>query len=433
MFVVYAGLNWFTKILTFVLKVSGRGRGTALPGLLIEKYFPFVIPHVLDKSPYTILITGTNGKTTTRTILSDILSHEGGVLQNRSGSNLLRGIISEIFNQSDFWGRINAKYAVFEVEEATIPKLTKLLKPEQIVVTNLYRDQLDAYGEIDRTQKFIQDAISNSPGSIVILNGDDPRVSKLDTTKNLETHFFQIDDPLKHNFTYEGETGEITLKDGLIVTDLKINTDLSTTFSLKDQKVNLKLPGYYHAYNAMAAIASATTLGIDRDRILNSVEKTKPAFGRGEILKVGNTSVQILLVKNPVGLNLNLDLLRSVKNPSVALVLNDNTADGKDVSWIWDSNVELLNTIRPGLIVCSGRRAADMFVRVKYALPDLKKSSESNKYYTKSTSTSVWLLPKLNDLLACIEKSESSEFYILATYTAMLKLRKLITGNSLNV
>jgi len=433
MVLVYVGLNWFTKFLTFVLKVTGRGRGTALPGLIVEKYFPFVIPYVLEKSPYTILITGTNGKTTTRTILANIVEGEGGVIQNRSGSNLLRGIISEIFSQSDLLGRVSAKYAVFEVEEATIPKLTKLLKPEQIIVTNLYRDQLDAYGEVDRTQKFIQEAIDNSSQAKVILNGDDPRVRNLNAKGNNDTVYFQIDDPLKENFNYESTLSEDLLKDALTAQHLKINTDLSTDFSYSGKKVNLKLPGYYHVYNAIAAIASAEILEIDPEKIITAVEHTKPAFGRGEVVKFQVKNIQILLVKNSVGFNLNLDLLKNIKNPEIALILNDKTADGKDVSWIWDSQLEILNEIKPKTIICSGTRANDMLMRVKYALPNLQETKESAVYFDEKTGTNVILAKNLKSVLNLLAKSQSNTFYILTTYTAMLELRKLITGNSLNV
>lgn len=433
MILVYVLLNWFTKILTFVLKVSGRGRGTALPGLLVEKYFPFVVPFVLQKSPYTILITGTNGKTTTRTIIANILHDNGGVIQNRSGSNLLRGIISEIFSQSNIWGKISAKYAVFEVEEATIPKLTKLLKPEQIIVTNLYRDQLDAYGEVDRTQKFIQEAIHDSPQSTIILNGDDPRVRDLDTTKNKSTHYFQIDDPLKQNFNYESELAQQAIDGALVAHNLKINADLSTDFSYTTNKVNLKLPGYYHVYNAIAAISCAQLLEINDKKIVSAIEQTKPAFGRGEIVKYKNKNIQILLVKNPVGFNLNLDLLKNISAPEIALVLNDKTADGKDVSWIWDSQLEILNEIKPRTILCSGIRADDMLMRVKYALPNLQQTDEKTVYFDSKTNTYVLLIRELTSILDVISKSQSATFYILATYTAMLELRKLITGNSLNV
>ncbi len=433
MFLVYASLNWFTKLLTIVLKASGHGRGTALPGLLIEKYFSFAIPYILEKSPYTILITGTNGKTTTRTLLSDILDKEGGVLQNRSGSNLLRGIISEIFNQSDIFGRGNSKYAVFEVEEATIPKLTKLLKPDQIVVTNLYRDQLDAYGEIDRTQKFIQNAIYDSPESHIVLNADDPRVSSIDTSKNKSVHFFGIDDPLKNTFKYEGASTSKEIVTGYKASELKINNDLTTCFIFGKDLVTLKLPGYYHVYNALGAIVSADIIGIDNKKILDSIQKTTPAFGRGEILNVGETRVHLLLVKNPVGFNLNLDLLKFVNRPQIALVLNDNVADGKDVSWIWDSNVEMLSEIKPRTILCSGLRATDMMNRVKYASHDLKSQPDNSSFHVASSDTNVLLLEDLNILLEYIGNSKSSDFYVLSTYTAMLGIRKLITGNSLNV
>lgn len=433
MFLVYIGLSWFIKLLIFTLKVSGQGRGTALPGLIIEKYFPFIIPYILKQSPYTILITGTNGKTTTRTILSNVLQTKDGVIQNRSGSNLKRGILSEIISQSNFWGKVSAKYAIFEVEEATIPKLTQLLKPKQIIVTNLYRDQLDAYGEIDRTQKFIQEAINNSPQAEIILNGDDPRVRNLDTKKNKATHYFQIDDPLKYRFNYEGETQVGLLEESFTAQSLKINPDLSTSFEYLGEKITLNIPGYYHVYNVLASIASAEILNIKLKDIVRAIENTKPAFGRGEIVQYMDKNIHILLVKNPAGFNLNLDLLTHIANSEIIFILNDKIADGKDVSWIWDSQLEILNKIKPKTIICSGTRASDMLLRVKYALPNLKATKIPDNYFDSETKTTIILAKKTDDILDFIKKSSSTDFYILATYTAMLGIRKIILGNSLNV
>lgn len=409
----------FAKSLTVILKLTKKGRGTALPGLIVQKYIPILIPYILNKSPYTILITGTNGKTTTRTFLCNVLESKYKVLQNRSGSNLLRGIISEIISQSDYFGNVKHKFAVFEVEEASMPNIAKFIKAEQIIITNLYRDQLDAYGEVDRTQKFIQEAVDLSPESFIILNGDDPRVSQI-KVQNDRVIYFGINDPLIKMFDYEGN---IDIKNGITkrtASRLEIKKNLGTSFTFDGETYEVNIPGYFNVYNALASILSAGILNIDTDNIKNAISMTKPAFGRGEIIEINDKQLHLFLVKNPAGFNLNLDLIKSIKDINLALVLNDNIADGKDVSWIWDSNLEILNQMKARQIICSGTRSEDMLLRVKYAID-------------KDNNSEITEIKPLSELTMHILNSNVKHFYILLTYTAMLELRKLILGNSLNV
>jgi UDP-N-acetylmuramyl tripeptide synthase len=419
--ILYVLTIWFIKSLTIILKLTKRGRGTALPGLIIEKYFPRLIPYVLNKSPYTILITGTNGKTTTRTFLNNILQTKYRVLQNRSGSNLIRGIVSEIISQTNIFGELNYDYAIFEVEEASMPKITKHIKPEMIIVTNLFRDQLDAYGEVDRTQRFIQEAVDLTPNSIIILNNDDPRVKSIKVKDSSEVQYFGINDMLVKNFGYEGINIE-THNKVEFATDLTITKQLGTNFRYKNQNFIINIPGYFNVYNAMASILSALNIGLDLHDINKALESTQPAFGRGEIMQFEGKELHLFLVKNPAGFNLNLDLLQHLENINLCLVLNDNTADGKDVSWIWDSNLELLNKYNLRSIVCSGSRSEDISLRCKYAF---------NEELSKSID--IIEIKDINELINTIKGSGEKSYYLLLTYTAMLELRKIITGNSLNV
>ncbi|MCA9379662.1 DUF1727 domain-containing protein [Candidatus Dojkabacteria bacterium] len=412
---------WFVKSLTLILRITRRGRGTALPGLIIEKYFPKLIPYILQKSPYTILITGTNGKTTTRTFLNNILQSNHKVLQNRSGSNLIRGIVSEIISQTNIYGRLDYQFAVFEVEEASMPKITKYIKPEQIIVTNLFRDQLDAYGEVDRTQRFIQEAIDLSPNSLIILNNDDPRVNSIKVVNAKNVLYFGINDELVNKFGYEGIKSK-NKNDGEYASNLRILENLGTSFDYDNQQFQINIPGYFNVYNAMASILSAFSIGIQIEDINHALKATKPAFGRGEIINLNGKKLHIFLVKNPAGFNLNLDLLKNLNNLNLCLVLNDNTADGKDVSWIWDSNLELLNDFDLNTIFCCGSRSEDMLLRCKYALND-----------ENMESINLIEIKEIHKLIEKIKVSEEKSYYLLLTYTAMLELRKIITGNSLNV
>lgn len=423
---------WVVRLITVLLKLSGKGRGTALPGLLVERYIPALIPYIVNKSPYTILITGTNGKTSTRTFLVNILEQKHKVISNKSGSNMLRGIISEILTQTNLVGKVNAIYAVFEVEEATISIISELLKPEQILVTNLFRDQLDAYGEIDRTQKFIQQAIDKSLQATIILNGDDPKVIELNTSNNNGSIYAHVNDDLINKFKYEGAGLIYEGESDLVATNVEILPDLSTKFDWLEITTHLKLPGYFQIYNALLAICSAKELGFNSQEINTGIESTTAPFGRGELVKHDNTSYRIFLIKNPAGFNLTLDLLTHVSNPSIAIILNDKIADGRDVSWIWDSELEILNNIKPKYIFCSGTRVEDILLRVKYAYPDLQEQGK-NTYFSKINRTTVTIDLTQEELLKRITEKKIDEVFILATYTSMLKLRKLLTGNSLNV
>lgn len=424
--ILFVAIIILSRFVTSILRLTGKGRGTALPGLIVERYFSFLIPYIFQLLPKTILITGTNGKTTTRTILTKILEDSGQkVIQNKSGSNLIRGLISEILSEVSLMGNLDKDIAVFEVEEATMPKLCLLINSEQIIVTNLYRDQLDAYGEIDRTEKFIQEAIDLSKQATVILNGDDPRVSKL-TTKAKKI-FFGIDDAYIKLFRYEG-TQSTKAEIDIQATNIKIHSNLSNSFEIEKESYQLNLPGVFQIYNALAAVTSAKELGYDKD--LNKViEKVKPAFGRGEIIEYNDSTLQFLLIKNPAGLNLTLRLLNEIdKELKLIIILNDQTADGKDVSWIWDAEMEMLKDMNITEIICSGSRANDMLLRIKYSLGELKTHS-LNHYSTLDNKTQIKLV-KMEDFPKILNRGN---YYVLPTYTAMLQLRKLLTGNALNV
>lgn len=423
-----------SKILTKTLKLLGKGSGTALPGLFAEKYAPDILKYLADQIPNTILITGTNGKTTTQTILASILEENNQtVLRNKSGSNLKRGLISTLMRAANLKGRINYDYLLFEIEEATIPKVVEDLQPKYIIVTNLYRDQLDAYGEIDRTQKFIQEAFRLVPATEAILNADDPRVSSIVDDMNIKTHYYGLEETFHKHFRYEGDKDHSIHLPTEQAINIDIQKDLSAEFSFMKERFHVQTPGIFHVYNSIAAILTANILGIKKSAIKKGAQSAKPAFGRGEIFEKDGINYQVLLVKNPAGLDLTLDLLTNVSNPNIALMLNDNIADGKDVSWIWDATFEKLQLMRPNLLICSGERAEDMLVRVKYAFEGLEKV-ETNVFKNIKYGTSVIFNKEIETVHEkFVEKLEKgSHVYILPTYTAMLTLRKTLLGNALN-
>jgi len=427
----------FAKLLTWVLKVSGRGSGTALPGYLVGKYFPFALGALVSQIPIIVAITGTNGKTTTQTMLSATLSQVPGVkiLRNKAGANLSQGILSELLKQSNVWGRLDVTHAILEVEEATLPRIAALLQPQIIAVTNLYRDQLDAYGEIDRTEKLIRDGIAQCPQAVVVVNGDDPRTARLTHGLGNPTYFMSLAADYAKFLPYEGALHQRQQQEqGLEASHIRINPDLTTDFAIHGTlaeaivelpQVRTASPGFFHVYNALMAIAIAKLLGVADDTALAGLQTFKPAFGRGEILtkQVGAKQVhyRLLLVKNPASFSLSLELLKAIPTLKLILAINDNTADGKDVSWLWDSELERLNQAQIDWILCTGIRAKDMAVRLKYALDT-------------PPAEPILTLESIREAIAqSFDTAAAGEtVFVMPTYTAMLEFRKLM-GKTLDI
>jgi UDP-N-acetylmuramyl tripeptide synthase len=418
-------LQVFFSLLNIVLRLTGRGAGTALPGLICEQYFPWVYPYLIGKLKNTIAITGTNGKTTTQSILKDILEAKGyTVLNNKAGSNMKRGIISELLKRASLSGELNFDYTIFEVEEATFPKIITDINPQIIIITNLFRDQLDAYGEIDKTQSYIVEGIKLMPKAKIILNFDDPKVREIKDMVTNQAYFVHLEDEITKEIQFEiydenTDKTQTQAENIVIGKDCKTDDNFKNAFNVilreRNSKIllnglTLDVPGKFQIYNALSAIAAARLLSVDVNSIRKGIEVFKPAFGRGE--EIGN--FRILLVKNPAGGTLNIDLIKDIKKLNLMLILNDNTADGKDVSWIWDCDFEKLNQTDIEYIIFSGKRAYDMQLRIKYALSDRKFKNLKMDLET-NISNAVQLA-----------KKNGNNFFVLPTYTGMLELRKAL-------
>ncbi|MEM8545512.1 MAG: MurT ligase domain-containing protein [Cyanobacteria bacterium P01_H01_bin.119] len=430
-----------TRLLVRLLKLSGRGSGTALPGLLVNRYFPFAFADLVSQIPKVVVVTGTNGKTTTQTMLSAILHPVSGLklLRNKSGANLAQGILSQLLREAHWSGRLEFTHAVFEVEEATLPRIAHLLRPGIIAVTNLYRDQLDAYGEVDITEKLIRSGIAQCPQAEVVTNGDDPRTSRLTEGLPNVTYFTSLPEDYAQTVPYEGEPRSTAhVSDNILrAKNIQVRADLSTDVTVEgcldqtevaDLQLNVASPGFFHVYNALSAIAIAKRLGVSDRDITQGFQQFQPAFGRGEILTAagpGNQVVnyQVLLVKNPVGLSLSLDLLSQVPNLKLLFAINDNIADSRDVSWLWDSQLELLNKADIDWLACTGIRAKDMAVRLKYAL-------DPAVYDVQQVVTEERISSAVANTLKRAQAGDT--IYVLPTYTAMLEFRKVM-GRTLDL
>ncbi len=443
----------FVIVLTRIFKL---GSGTALPGLIAEKIDPNIVRKISSRVKNgVIVVTGTNGKTTTAKMLTEILFEEGfKVLHNPSGSNLTRGIASALIQSVNIFGTgFNSDIAVFEVDEATMPEAMTKLRPRVVVVTNLFRDQLDRYGELDKTAAIIGGSMRGFTDLSVVLNADDPLVADLAKYTDGNVTYFGIDVPeintksraamdskdclecgheLKYQNRYFGHLGVWSCpncpatrpKLKYSASEIKMQPGISEfLLTLDDEKIKteMKLPGLYNIYNALAAAAAAKAVGSGGPAVAHALREFSSAFGRLETLSQNGKKATLLLVKNPTGASQALETVFLKKEPkNILLALNDNFADGTDVSWIWDVDFENLE-LAGNNFICSGIRAEDMALRLKYA--DVKREQvQIEKDPVKATEM----------LLSKLDSGEVG--YILPTYTAMMEIRNFfkLTGDELS-
>jgi lipid II isoglutaminyl synthase (glutamine-hydrolysing) len=410
--------SWFAKLITFIIRLLGKGSGTALPGYVVEKYFPSLLGPLLKNYSNIILITGTNGKTTTRSLLVHIFNENGiEVVSNIGGANIIRGIASSLLQNLDIVGSVKHKTTILEVEEASLPILTTYCKVDTLILTNIFRDQLDAYGEIDTTLGFFTTAITQGQPKTIVANTDDQKLlSSIPRNYHDRIVGFGVTDRTAQIPQFEES---LTIKSiypkdfyhakKILTSENSSHISIETSGRLIEAAI--KLPGIFNIYNALAAICAAFPLF--GNSTIPALQSFQPAFGRGEIITIGRSVIHLLLIKNPVGFDQVLQHIQSVnkdKAISLAILINDNTADGRDVSWLWDCDIEsFVENQAISSIKTSGTRGLDMLLRLKYAgLKNPKKSMfvESIPQLTKE-----------------IVDSETS-IYILSTYTALLDIRK---------
>jgi UDP-N-acetylmuramyl tripeptide synthase len=432
------------------LQLLGRG-ATALPGIVTLALDPNAIAGLSASLTHgTVCVSGTNGKTTTTRMLSDIVRTAGwGPVHNRSGSNLDRGIAAALVADATWGGVLRGNIGVFEVDEASIPRVLGRLVPGVLVVTNLFRDQLDRYFEIDALARRIGEAIRRLPDTTtLVLNADDPIVAYLGEGFPGPILTFGVDDPsvggtvpqaisdatrcprcksplrydrviLAHVGDWHCDTcGLQRPRPDLSAASVQLGPSSSTlrlgggVASVMDDVV-IPLPGLYNAYNALAAIASARALGIALPTATRALARFKPAFGRLEIVEAEGRHLRLVLVKNPAGFNAAIGaLLETDRHPRILGALNDRDADSRDVSWIWDADFEALAP-RVTHATITGLRARDLALRFKYAgVPK-----------DRVTVVDGWV-PAIRAAIDGTPVGE--ELVVIATYTAMLSLRNAL-------
>ena len=425
-----------------------QGGGTALPGLVAEHVAPGLLGFLLRQIPGgTIFVTGTNGKTTTAALLRNVLAADGrSVLHNATGSNLTRGVLSALLAHAAWDGRLRlapASIGVMELDEAAIVPALRQHQPSCIVVTNLFRDQLDRYGEVQTIAAGLRAAFAElGPATALLLNGDDPLVASLGEGFGGPVRYFGVDapglaraeielaadshycpqdaTPLTYTGAYYGHLGayacpacgwrrpEREVRATNVVMRGLEGAGLTVALPEADLSLRLRVPGLYNVYNALAAVTAAWHVGAAADAISQGLGATIPAFGRAERIETGGRQVWLLLIKNPIGANQVLRLLAAEEAPLHTLViLQDQAADGHDVSWIWDVDFESLASAS---ITTGGRRAEDMAVRLKYA------GAES--------------ITVMRDIAGAFDHAlagtpAGGTLFILATYTGMLAMRRV--------
>ncbi len=383
----------FAKIIYFLITTFKLGNGFTWPGHIVNKVFPNIwCSPTLQSFKGVVFISGTNGKTTTAKLITHLLKEQGfSVVTNASGANLVNGVLTSLLLNTSFFRGIKADYAVFEIDELNLPLILAHLTPDFLVLTNLSRDQLDRYGEVDTILDLWQTSIERLDTTIVI------------------NEAFEFKEKLLSGFG-----GEVLFYN-----------DSPEYLSLTP------LVGNFNALNVNAGVLVAEGLGLDLEKIKASLADFEPAFGRGEVIKYGNSRFLVFLAKNPASFNNNLKMLLqdslisqlpTSQSPQQALlfILNDNIPDGRDVSWIYDVEPDLLQKVCDGRkVYVAGSRCLDMQIRLFYAgIPCIS-----------TGSSSVGVLEPLD--ISALQGIPEKEIVVLPNYSAMLEFRKLVTGNDI--
>jgi len=408
----------FTIILGKAVRYAARlrGGGSALPGLFVERISPSFVPDTLAQLQHgVVVISGTNGKTTTTKMVVALLESQGlKVFTNRTGSNFVRGVAAALLGEVDIRGTIDADIAVLELDEAHAVKFVEVVPPRYSLLLNVMRDQLDRFGEIDATARMLE-KIAIATTSTVVINREDARVRAIAPRlpKNADVRYFGLVDRLLSQFPSDDEMHQKATKkkiearpDADVI--LKDFNEKGAAFTVagKDFVTPLKLKGVYNIYNSAAALALVRAIVPEAsvNSLLGALSTVTPAFGRGETLSVGGHPLELVLVKNPAGFRLGLESY-SPEGYATMIAINDNYADGRDMSWLWD--VDFTKLVDYPVYV-TGIRAYDMALRLQYDEVGMEKVETD-----------------LSKALAeFIELHSDSPKRIYCTYTAMLALRK---------
>ncbi len=435
------------------IQVAGRGGGTSAPGLVADRVDARLLTKLTDRLDHGVVtVAGTNGKTTTSRMIADLLE-AGGMkpVHNRSGSNLVRGVISAFASQARLGGDPGGDAGVIEADEAALPELLERVAPRVLLLNNLFRDQLDRYGELDTIARKWRPAIERlGPETTIVVNADDPTLVSLTTGIAARVVRFGFDEErhrlesLSHasdaaacrvcgadlawHALYVSHLGDWYCPScdnrrpdlDAVGSDIQLHGVESLDMTVRDSDdnhaIHVGVPGVYNAYNVLAAVTVGRVMDVPMPTIISSMAAFRSAFGRIERVTYRDRALTLALVKNPVGFNEVLRMLTAstggLEVPTL-IAINDLHADGRDVSWLWDVDFELLAD-GEGMLATTGIRGADMANRLKYAGVAEDRLTPLSEEFESSLDAFVEHIPS----------GESG--YILPTYTAMLRIRKIL-------
>ena len=367
------------KLLSFACKIAGK-QGVTMAGKLAMKIDPGILKKLSGQVRGEIIVTcGTNGKTTTNNLICSAYEAEGRkVVCNHTGSNMLMGVAAAFVLASKVSGKLDADNAVIEVDEASAKRVFPYMKPDYMVLTNLFRDQLDRYGEIDITMNLLKEAMDMAPDMTIIVNADDSLSSYLALESGHKVVTYGISEQVFHREDdHEIREGQfckqyvdfdacrISLKGGLsfdVVQRAAAGKD-----QLPQRHIEASYRGFYNIYNILACYAAVRTCGLKTDHFDEMLKKYRPEFGRNELFRIGASTVLLNLAKNPAGFNQNISSVMEDESPKdLIIVINDNAQDGTDISWLWDVDFDRFADERIRSITVSGLRCQDMRLRLKY-------------------------------------------------------------------
>jgi UDP-N-acetylmuramyl tripeptide synthase len=432
---------WAGQATGALSRITRRGGGTTLPGDVARAIDPRVLAKLSrDLTQGSLVITGTNGKTTTARLISWLLEGAGNqVVANRAGANLIFGATAAAVNSAGRDGKLRGDWGIFEIDEASLPKAVEEIQPKATLVLNLFRDQLDRYGELESIAKKIEKALSSLPeGAKAILNADDPRVAEIGLGLPRKPLWYGLDDmsvaskELPHaadartcprcgaslifDAVYVGHDGVYRCPNGdfarpqpdITATNITLNGFDSIAATIAGTRIEMPLGGLYNCYNVLAAFAAGQAIGLEPGYIAERLRSFRAAFGRQERIDYQGRHLILVLSKNPAGFNETVRTAVDLANGRNFLIgLNDRKADGTDVSWIWDVDFEQLKD-RDALVIPAGGRANDLAVRLKYA-------------GVKAEEPQIEPGQALDLMIKCTKEGDT--VHVLCTYTAMLDLR----------
>lgn len=431
------------KLMICLTKLTGS-QGTVFPGRIARIIYPDILKILGENiSEEIIVITGTNGKTTTSNMVAQILKeHDYSLVHNAAGANMITGITTAFIDKTNLMGTKIFHYALLETDEANIPLLLKELTPKVVVITNFFSDQLDRFGQLDNIINLVKDALINTKIELV-LNADDPLVTHFQSDTGLHCWYFGFKgtDYDKKDSSYNNKEGKHCVfcqselvfdkyhyaqlgkfycpncgnknpEPNFVAHSLVMNPTIS--FWVNDIYIESPYQGFYNAYNILAAVSIAKLVGLKDEFITNAIKIYQPQAGRMESFNIAAKKVILILVKNPIGLNQAMAALeQEIQSKNILFILNDNAGDSRDVSWIWETDLEMLatNQLNINNFICAGTCSGDIAVRLKYS---------------GFPAGNIVLVKNLAEGIEELITRDSEVCYLFTTYSALFSSRKML-------